>query len=159
MKRRLGCIWRHRQCCSSDCYASAAAAASVAACACPADLACTGTCSCRCTRRPCTRPGCRWRARVIGVRNSTGSGGRCCSSSVPLRVQFAPAAADRSSSDCGARSCCSNDRYHPPTNQEVQASTQAAGITVCGYSKLLHGALTTTSRTIIIRADAGDVDA
>ncbi len=31
------------------------------------------------------------------------------------------------------------------TNQEVQASTQAAGITVCGYSKLLHRALMTTS--------------
>ena len=31
------------------------------------------------------------------------------------------------------------------TNQEVQASTQAAGITVCGYSKLLHRALDTTS--------------
>ncbi len=31
------------------------------------------------------------------------------------------------------------------TNQEVQASTQAAGITVCGYSKLLHGALMTPS--------------
>ncbi len=31
------------------------------------------------------------------------------------------------------------------TNQEVQASTQAAGITVCGYLKLLHRALKTTS--------------
>ncbi len=31
------------------------------------------------------------------------------------------------------------------TNQEVQASTQAADITACGYSNLLHKALMTTS--------------
>ncbi len=37
------------------------------------------------------------------------------------------------------------------TNQEVQASTQAAGITVCGYPNLLHKTLVTISHSGLIQ--------